>query len=66
VGIGLGLAGGWALSRILESALYGITTHDASTYVTVVLLLATVAFAACYLPAHRAASVDPTETLRTE
>jgi putative ABC transport system permease protein len=66
VGIGLGLAGGWALSRILESALYGITTHDALTYVAVVLLLATVAFVACYLPAYRAASVDPTETLRTE
>jgi putative ABC transport system permease protein len=66
VGIGLGLAGGWMLSRTLESALFGITTHDVSTYVAVVLLLATVAFAACYLPARRAALVDPTETLKAE
>ena len=66
VGIGLGLVGGWGVSRTLESFLFGITTHDASTYLGVVVLLATVAFAACYLPARRAASVDPTETLKAE
>ena len=66
VGIALGLAGGWAVSRTLTGMVFGITTHDAGTYLAVVLLLAMVAFAACYLPARRAASVDPTETLRTE
>ncbi len=66
VGIGLGLAGGWALSRTLAGFVVGITTHDAATYFAVTLLFTIVAFVACYLPARRAASVDPTETLRAE
>ena len=66
VGIGAGLVGGLALSRTLASAVFGITTHDASTYVAVSVLLGSAAFVACYLPARRAASADPMETLRTE
>ena len=62
--IGLGVA--WAASSVLRSFLYGAAAYDAATVVVVVLVLGLCAFAASYLPARRAASVDPITALRTE
>jgi hypothetical protein len=62
--IGLGAAAG--LTRLMSSLLYGITPLDPVTYVAVPLVLVTATVLASYLPARRAASVDPVEALRVE
>ena len=66
LGVALGLVGAAAATRGLESLLYGVTSLDPLTYAGVILLLAAVAGAACWLPAARAARVDPTVALRAE
>lgn len=66
LGILVGLAAAAALSRILSSLLYGVTALDPVTYVAVPAALMLAALAACYIPARRAATVDPAETLRLE
>jgi putative ABC transport system permease protein len=66
VGLGLGLAGAWGLTRFLGSIIWGITATDPTTFAIVTLLLATVAGAACLVPALRASRADPLETLRAE
>jgi putative ABC transport system permease protein len=66
LGLGLGIAGAYGVTRTLESFLFGITPTDISTFAAVSLLLAAVALAACYFPARKAAGTDPMETLRTE
>jgi predicted permease len=66
VGLGLGLAGAYGLTRFLESIVWGITTTDPLTFGGVTLLLASVAAVACLVPAWRAARADPLETLRAE
>jgi putative ABC transport system permease protein len=65
-GIALGLAGALALSRVLESTLYGVSPTDVRTLATAAALLAGVAVLACYIPARRAARVDPVAALRHE
>ena len=65
-GIILGLGGSLVLSRMLDSFLFGITSTDAITFVTVSLLLSGIAVFACFLPGRRAANADPLEALRTE
>jgi predicted lysophospholipase L1 biosynthesis ABC-type transport system permease subunit len=66
VGILIGLAGALALTRFLGYLLYGIQATDPLTFLVIPLLLATVALLACWLPARRAARVDPMEALRCE
>lgn len=66
IGIALGLAGAWALSRALRSLVFGVSTGDPVTYAGVVALLAAVAFIACIVPAVRAASTEPLDALRYE
>jgi predicted permease len=64
VGLGLGLAGAVLLSRFMASMLFGLTATDPWAYVSVSLLLAAVASLASYLPARRAAMIDPIQALR--
>jgi putative ABC transport system permease protein len=66
LGIALGLAGALAAARALASLLYGTSPLDPAAWVGVVLLLALVSALACWLPAHRAARIDPAITLRSE
>jgi len=66
IGNMLGIAGAYAITRWLESFLFGVTPTDPSTFVAVSVLLTAVALAACYFPARKAAGTDPMETLRTE
>jgi putative ABC transport system permease protein len=60
----LGVAGALALSRYLGALLYGVGTHDPSTFVAAVMALAGAVIAACAIPGHRAAQVDPVTALR--
>ena len=65
-GIILGLAGSFAATRVLEGQLYGVSAIDAPVFAFGALLLGAVALAASYLPARRAAKVDPIKALRHE
>jgi len=66
IGLILGLAGSFALTRYLKSALYEVTTTDPSTFLAVSLLLSAVAMVACFVPTRRAVNVNPTSALRYE
>jgi putative ABC transport system permease protein len=66
MGLGIGLVGAVASSRILESMLFGVGARDVAVFVSVPLILATVAVAAMLVPARRAAGVDPVRTLGEE
>jgi len=66
VGITLGVAGAWAMTRVLKSLLFGVDERDPMTFASVVVLLAAVALFASWLPARRAARVDPLSAMRAE
>jgi putative ABC transport system permease protein len=66
IGIVLGIVGALALTRTIESMLFGVTPTDPFTFALVVLLLAAVAMLASYLPARRATDADPMDALRQE
>jgi ABC-type antimicrobial peptide transport system permease subunit len=65
-GVAAGLLGGLYLSRFLEALLFGVRPHDPATFAAVAILFLAVAALACYVPAHRAARVDPVVALRAE
>ena len=66
IGIALGLAGAFALTRVMVTLLFGVTPTDSFTMVLVSLVLMFVAFLACFIPARRATKVDPLVALRYE
>jgi len=65
-GVGLGLVASFVLTRLMSSLLFGVRPVDPATYAVVAALLAAVAAAASWMPARRAADIDPAWTLREE
>jgi len=66
IGVAAGVLGAIAAARVMSGLLYGVTATDPATFAAISLLLAMVALLACYLPARRAARVEPVAALRRE
>ena len=66
LGLAIGLAGSFASSQLIASQLFEVPTHDPLVLATAVMLLATVSFLACWVPAHRAAGANPITALRND
>ena len=66
IGLIIGVSAALGLTRLLSSMLFGVSAEDPITYLTVMLLLGTVALAACYIPARRATRIQPMTALRCE
>ena len=66
LGVAIGLAAAWALSRMVESLLFGVTAHDTSTFIAVPVVLMVPVALATFIPARRALRVNPAEVMRSE
>ena len=65
-GIGAGTCVSWALTRFLSSILFGIRPHDLATFIILPVFLASMVLLASYVPARRAAGMDPVTALKEE
>ena len=65
-GLVAGLAGAWAMTRFIQALLFATRPNDMATLIGICSLITTVSLLACWLPAHRAAAVDPALTLRAD
>ena len=65
-GLIVGFALSWAATRVMSKLLCGVSATDPATLAGAAVLLATVALAACWIPAHRASGLDPVLVLREE
>jgi ABC-type antimicrobial peptide transport system permease subunit len=65
-GVAVGLVAALALTRLMASLLFEVSAHDPATFVAVALVLTAVSAAATYLPARRAAGIDPVRALRQD
>ncbi len=65
-GVGIGLLGAFAITRLMSSLLFGVGTMDPFTFGAIAMLLSAVALIAIYVPAQRAARIDPMISLRCE
>ena len=66
IGIGIGLAGSVALTRVMRGLLYGVSAFDLAAFAGATMLLVAIALAASILPARRATALDPVGALRSE
>jgi putative ABC transport system permease protein len=66
IGVAIGIAAAFGLTRLIATLLYGVKTWDPITFTTVPLLLGAVALFAVWLPARRATRIDPVDALRYE
>jgi len=66
LGMGIGIAGAYGITRLMASMLFGVSTSDPPTFVGVTLILAASAMVAAWVPADRATRVDPMVALRSE
>jgi ABC-type antimicrobial peptide transport system permease subunit len=66
IGTVAGLSGAFALTSLLRTMLFGVSAHDAATFIAAPLGLAVIAMLAAYIPARRASQVAPADALRAD
>jgi putative ABC transport system permease protein len=64
IGLALGVAGGFFAARVIQGLLFGVAPHDPTTFAGVALTMAAIGIGACWIPALRAARIDPAITMR--